>query len=178
MKRADVYVDLDGNEMALARLNPEERRLVGRLRRRARTHPDWTSFDNYWMRELVAFYDARGVRRSAMKERIPYRIAQDLSSRLGFAAGQIRPPDFLDELEGLILEEFPSRQAFAKATGMAETELDEVLAGRKSVSLETVEYALERIGYRLAIRPAVQAKDLQRPASRKGERVMSRAVGE
>src|SRR4051794_4357198 len=120
MKAADVYVDLDGHEIALAALDAEERRLVARLRRRARTHPDWTDFDNYWMRELVAFYDARGVRRPALKERAPYRIAQDLSGRLGIASGLVRSGAYRDELEELIRDHFPSRRAFCEATGIGE----------------------------------------------------------
>lgn len=42
MKRTDIYVDLDGNELSLASLDAAERRLVAQLRRRARTRPDWT----------------------------------------------------------------------------------------------------------------------------------------
>jgi hypothetical protein len=161
MKPAEVYVDLDGHEIALAGLDERERRLVARLRRRARIHPDWTAFDNYWMRELIAFYDARGVRRAVMKARAPYRIAQDLSARLGIATCFIRPPDLLGDLEDLILDHFPSRRAFAKATGVSEELVDDLLAGRKPLALEVLEPALERIGYWLQIRPAPEIKPAQ-----------------
>jgi hypothetical protein len=93
MKRTEVFVDLDGHEVALAGLDAEERRLVARLCRRARTHPDWTDFENYWMSEVGAFYDARGVPRRTSCGSVPFRIAQDLSDRLGLAAGLIRPDD-------------------------------------------------------------------------------------
>src|SRR5436305_3676020 len=102
MRRADVYVDLDGHEIALAGLDAAGRQLVARLRRRARTHPDWTDFDNYWTREVGAFYDGRGVPRRVSRASVPFRIAQDLSGRLGIASGLVRPDDYRDELEDLI----------------------------------------------------------------------------
>jgi hypothetical protein len=58
-------------------------------------------------------------RRSYRGGKIPsmpiYRIAQDLSSRLGIARGMIRPPDYLDQLEDLALDHFPSRRAFLQS---------------------------------------------------------------
>src|SRR5262245_39797065 len=134
VKQPNVYVDLDGNAIGLEQLDPEERRLVARLRRRARTHPDWDDFDNYWTRAVAAFYDARGWRRKDSIRTVPYRIAQDLSSRLGIAAGLIRPDDYRDELEALIRDQFPSQRAFCRATGIAEDLLSHVLAGRKDFS--------------------------------------------
>jgi hypothetical protein len=158
MRRRDVYVDLDGHEIALAGLDAGERRLVARLRRRARTHPNWTDFGNYWRRQVGAFYDARGVSRRASRESVPFRIAQDLSSRLGLAEGLIRPDDYLGDLEDLIREKFPTRRAFCEATELAEDMLDQVLAGRKDLSLTALTRALERIGYQLRI---MQAPEVQ-----------------
>jgi hypothetical protein len=164
MKRTDVYVDLDGHEISLAGLDAEERRLVARLRRRARTHPDWTDFDNYWTREVGTFYDARGVPRRVSRESVPVRIAQDLSARLGVAAGLVRLGDWRDELEDLVREEFPTRRAFCEATGISEDMLSHVLAGRKDLSLGALTKALERIGYALHIRrvPEVQPAHAER----------------
>jgi hypothetical protein len=158
MRRRNVYVDLDGHEIALAGLDAGERRLVARLCRRAQTHPEWTDFENYWMRQVGAFYDARGVSRRVSRESVPFRIAQDLSSRLGLAAGLIRPDDYLSDLEGLIQEKFPTRRAFCEATGFSEDVLDQVLAGRKDLSLAALTRALERIGYRLRIVPAPEVQ--------------------
>lgn len=145
------YVNLRGREIALTGLDAEERRLIERLRRRARTHPDWADFRNYWTREVAAFYDARGVSRPRSRQTAVYRIAQDLSSRLGIGAGLIRPPDYRDELERLIREDFPSRRAFCKATGLSEDMLSHVLAGRKDFALDTLTEALAKIGYGLRI---------------------------
>src|SRR5262245_21067576 len=127
MRATDVYVDLDGHEIALGALDAEERRLVARLQRRARTHPDWTDFRNYYTRVVAALYDGRGVSRKAMVRTPVWRIAQDLSGRLGIAAGLVRPDDYLGDLEDLIREKFPSHRAFCKATGLSEDVLKQVL---------------------------------------------------
>lgn len=154
MNCANVYVDLDGQVFALAELDVEERRLVERLCRRARTHPDWTDFDNYWTRQVGAFYDARGLSRKRTVKTVPFQIAQDLSSRLGIAAGLIQPLDYRDELERLIRERFSSRRAFCKATGLSADLLEQVLSGRQDLALATLTEALAKIGYSLRILPA------------------------
>jgi hypothetical protein len=168
MKSTDVYVDLDGREIALGGLNPDERGLIARLCRRARTHPDWTEFDNYWMREVGAFYDARRVPRRVSRESAAFRIAQDLSSRLGIAAGLIQPDDYRDDLEELIRAKFPSRRAFCQATGLSEDMLSHVLAGRKDLSLESLTRALKRVGHRLRIVPAAEVGPAPRVRKRTG----------
>jgi hypothetical protein len=91
MKLVKAYLDLDGNRISLGTLDADERRLVARLRRRARSHPDWTGFEDFWLREVAAFYDSRGVSRPQARRSAVYRIAQDLGDRLGLAAGLIRP---------------------------------------------------------------------------------------
>src|SRR5207247_4226493 len=98
------------------------------------THPDWCDFDNYRWRAIAEFYDARGVPRKVSRESVVYRVAQDLSSRLGLAGGLIRPDDYQGELEELIREKFPSRRAFCEATGLSEDMLSHVLAGRQELS--------------------------------------------
>jgi hypothetical protein len=158
VKATNTYVDLNGQEISLANLDPEERLLVARLRRRARTHPDWFDFGSYYMRAVADFYDSRGVSRKAAVRTHVFRIAQDLSGRLGIAAGFVRPPDYRDELENLILTKFPSRRAFCKATRISEDMLSHVLAGRKDLSLEKLSEALGRIGYTLHFTPAPRRK--------------------
>ncbi len=159
MKTAEIYLDLDGNEIALATLDAEERRLIARLRRRARTHPDWTDFDNYWMRELLAFHDARGRSRTALKAHATYRIAQDLSARLGIAAGLVRPDDCASDLAELIRTLFASEAAFCKATGLGREAIDNFVAGRGDIPVEALQQGLERIGYSLRIRPMPVAQE-------------------
>jgi hypothetical protein len=158
MKASSVYVDLDGMAISLDGLDADEQRLLARLERRARTHPDWCDFDNYRMRAVARFYEERGLSRSQTIKKPIYRISQDLSARLGIAQGMVRPPDYLDQLEDLVLNHFPSRRAFCKASGLSEATLDAVLAGRQDLSLESLSKALERAGYRLRIVPAERAK--------------------
>jgi hypothetical protein len=110
------------------------------------------------MREVAAFYDARGVPRPQSRQSAVYRIAQDLGSRLGIAAGLVRAPDYRGDLEELIRRKYPTRRAFCEATGLSEQMLSHVLAGRKQLSLGALTKALERIGYRLAIAPAAERK--------------------
>jgi hypothetical protein len=158
MRRADVYVDLDGREICLGHLDGEERKLLARIRRRARTHPDWCDFRNYWTDAVAEFYDARRVPRKVSRQSAVYRVAEDLSSRLGIAAGLVRPDDYRSELEALIREQFPSAQAFCAATGIAEGTLSAFLAGRKDLPVDRLGEALARSGSRMRILPAVERK--------------------
>jgi hypothetical protein len=153
-----VYLDLDGNAISLDGLDAAERRLLARLERRARTDPDWCDFDNYRIPAVTTFYADRGLSRAHTIRTPVYRIAQDLSARLGIAQGLIWPPDYLDQFEDLVLNHFPSRRAFCQASGLSEEVVDDVLARRKDLSLESLSKALERAGYRLRIVPATRAK--------------------
>jgi hypothetical protein len=155
-------LDLDGHEIALDALDGEERQLIARLRRRARTNPDWYDFGGYYMRAVADFYDARGVNRKTMVRGAVFRIAQDLSSRLGIATGLVRMEDYRDELEDLIRDKYPSRRAFCQGTGLSEDMLSHVLAGRKDLSLAALTKALERIGYRLRIVPMPEVQAAER----------------
>jgi hypothetical protein len=157
MPRAKVYMDLDGHAFCLEHLDAEERQLLARIRRRARTNPDWDAFDNYWTKAVPAFYNGRGLARKEVPGTLLWRIAQDLSSRLGIAAGLIRPDDYQGDLEDLIREQFASQRAFCEATGLSEDMLSHVLAGRKDLSLARLTGALARIGYRLRIVPVPES---------------------
>jgi len=152
MSRPEVYVDLDGKGICLGHLDAEERKLLARIRRRARTHPDWNDFDNYWMREVIKFSDARGLPRKVARERAVVRVALDLSGRIAVASGVARLGDWRDDLEDLVRDQFRSRKAFCEATGISEDMLSHVLAGRKDLSLASLTKAVERIGYALHIR--------------------------
>src|SRR5207245_11512134 len=73
---------------------------------------------------LAEFYDARGLSRPQTIKTPIYQIAQDLSGRIGIAQGLVRPPDYLDQLEDLALNHFPSRRAFCKARHRKSTRLN------------------------------------------------------
>jgi hypothetical protein len=158
MKTVNAYVDLDGGAICLDGLDADERRILSRLERRVRTHPDWCDFDNYWLPRVAELYAARGKTRSQTIKTAIYQIAHDLSARLGIAQGFVRPPDYLDQLEDLVLNHFPSRRAFCMASSLSAATLDDVLSGRKDLSLEQLSHALQRAGYRLRIVPASPAK--------------------
>ncbi len=158
MIRNDVYVDISGQEICLRCLDQEERKLLGRLRRRAVTHPDWIDFGNFWTKRVAEFYDARGLPRKVSRETAVFRVAQDLSARLAVETGMARLPDYRDELEELIRTRFRTRREFCKATGLSEDMLSHVLSGRKDLSIRALTEALERIGYVLHISPGLQKR--------------------
>jgi hypothetical protein len=151
MTRPNVYVDLDGHELCLEHLDADERKLLARLRQRARTKPEWDAFDNFWTVHVPEFYLARGMARKAVPRTLLWRIAADLSGRIALAAGLARNGDYRDDLEELIRERFSSRRAFSEATGISENLIGQFLAGRKDLPMQTMAKALERIGYGLRI---------------------------
>jgi hypothetical protein len=153
MKQPDVYVTLEGQELRLDSLDPEERALVQELRGQARKINDWDKFENYWSRRLSGFYDARGIPRSQTVNSAAFQIAQDLGCRIAVAAGLMRVPDYRDEIEEIIQEQYRTRREFCRATGISEDMLSHVLAGRKHLAIDTLSEALEKIGYALKIVP-------------------------
>src|SRR5437868_1312798 len=104
MKKTDSYTDLNGQEISLVHLDAEERKFLARILRRAGTNPDWDAFDNWWTVAVPAFYEARGFARKAVPRTIPWKIAQDQSSRIAVSAGLARLGDWRDDLEDLIRE--------------------------------------------------------------------------
>lgn len=153
MIRKDVYIDCDGREISLQKLDQQERRLIQRLIHRAMTHPVWVDFRNYWVKEIADFYDARGFSRKQSSQTVAFKIAQDLSGELAVTSGHARHSDYRDELEDLIQDRFKTRRSFCKATGLAEDMLSHFFSGRKELSLGSLSNALERIGYALHIAP-------------------------
>jgi hypothetical protein len=71
VKKTDIYIDLDGQEIFLVHLDAEERKLVARIQRRARTYPDWNAFDNWSTVAIPAFYEARGLAREVVPRTLP-----------------------------------------------------------------------------------------------------------
>ena len=153
MRKPEVYVDLNGREICLGHLDAQERKLLARIRRRAYANPDWDDFDNYWTREVMSFYDMRGLPRKVARDSAVVRVALDLSGRISVAAGMAHLGDYRDDIEDLIDSKFPTRQAFCEATGLSPDMLSHFLAGRKDLSLKALTAALARIGYALHIRP-------------------------
>jgi hypothetical protein len=157
--KSNEYVNVYGDTISLGELDAEERALVNRLSRRARAKPPWCDFRNFAVNAVCAFYDARGVSRKQCSQSPVFRIALDLSGRLGIAEGKVAPPSFgyRDQLERLVLQ-FPTRRDFCKAAGISQPMLSHVLAGRKDLSVASLSKALERIGYQMQFTPRSKAK--------------------
>ncbi len=153
MSSLEEYTDLKGKVFSLARLDPDEQELVRCFIARAKSHPDWDAYRNFWMAAVWEFYSARGLTRRETQQTLPYKIGQDLCSRIGIAAGYVRPSDYRDELEQLIRTRFSNRREFCEATGLAEDMLSHVLSRRKHLAVDTLADALARVGYALHIVP-------------------------
>ena len=159
MIQSNAYVDLKGERISLDALGEDERKLVSRLKRRAKSHSDWNDFENYWTHAVADFYDRRGMSRSASRRTAVYRIAQDLGSRIAVSQGLAQPPDYRDELDELIRRRFATRRDFCRATGISEDMLSHVLARRKHLAIDTLVDALSRIGCTLKIAPMEISRD-------------------
>lgn len=156
MSSPKQYIDLDGRTYSVASLATDEQQLIEELFDRAASGPDWSDYRNFWMAKVGDFYKARGLTRKETIGTIPYRIGQDLCSRIGIKAGLMRPSDYRDELEGLIRTKFRTRREFCEATGLAEDMLSHVLAKRKHLAVDTLAEALAKIGYTLHIVPRAE----------------------
>jgi hypothetical protein len=159
MAHNDTYTDYRGRELSLAGLDDDERNLVQTLQRNAAATADWCKFSNFWSKSVAEFYAARRVSRAKAAKTLPYRIAQDLSSRIGLAAGMMRFPDYRDDLADLIRTRFKNRRQFCKKAKLSEAMLSHVLARRKHLALDTLTKALRRIGCQLHIVPTPEVSE-------------------
>jgi hypothetical protein len=180
-----TYVDMDGHELSLVHLDPEELNLARKLIRKATKSPDWCDFDSFWSKAVQQFYSDRGVPGVVIIQTTVYQIAADLSSRLGIASGFVRPDDYLGDLEQIIRDRFnDTNRAFCKATGLSEDMLSHVLAGRKDFSMQSLAQALDRIGYALRIQrkpatilPAANKTGTKSTANARAARKTHKKVG-
>ena len=165
MTRNESYSDLYGNTIDISSLDDEERHLIDELHQYAKQHPDFRSGEywNFYPRRVGDFYERRGLTRRETTVTAVWRIAQDIRGRMMIAAGLARRGDYRNDLELLILRQFPSRRAFCDATGISEDMLSHVLAKRKHLGIDTLSDALARIGYTIHI---TQMPDVLPPASK------------
>jgi hypothetical protein len=96
MNEKTAYVTIKGSDVDLSGLDAEEMRLVERLRQQAEARADWNAFDNFWMAEVAAFYDARlhsGADDSdgPVANQQPARVV--VGHGLGLGAAAVRPRD-------------------------------------------------------------------------------------
>jgi hypothetical protein len=152
-QQSDFYVDLKGRIYFLSELDEQERELVHELQKRAEPHPEWSEFNNFWIKAVPSLYEPRGLSRREITQTPVWKIAQDLSGRIAVAAGLAQPPDYRDELEEIIRQKFRTRREFCEHTGISEDMLSHVLARRKHLSLDALLQALDKLGYSLHITP-------------------------
>jgi hypothetical protein len=148
------YVDLNGRIYVITGLHKKERELLVELESFADANPPWHEYENFWMPKVAKLYERTGLTRRQIIETCVYQIAQDIGGRLGIAQGIMRESeDYRDELEHLILSRFKTRREFCEATGLSEDMLSHVLARRKHLAIDTLNTALEKVGYTVHIAP-------------------------
>jgi hypothetical protein len=163
MKPASTYFDLYGQPIDVSSLDDDELQLVEELEQFARDHSDILTGEywNFSMRRVGEFYEARGLTREETIKSAVWRISQDIRGRMMIAAGLARRGDYRDDLEHLILMQFPSRRAFCEKTGISEDMISHVLAKRKHLGMDALSNALAKIGYTIQI---TQMPDISPPA--------------
>ena len=164
MKR--FHVTLDNTVIDLSSFDAKEKRAALRLFKKFDSNPSWHDFSNFFPKVVNEAYVGRPA--TAVVGTPLWQLGQDLDSRLGVEQGCVSLGDYRDEIAALIWNKFKTQRAFCKATGLSEDMVSHVLARRKHLSMETLEDALKKIGYRLTIRS--DADFGFRPQSRKQSR--------
>ena len=121
------YTTLDGTTISLTSLDEQERVILASLRSDAKSMSR-DGYYNHWIKTVLAFYRERGLSKRDIVGTGVYRVAQDLHSRKMVADGIARVPDYRDDLEKIVAQQFPTRRAFCEATGLSEDMLSHVFA--------------------------------------------------
>lgn len=153
-----TYRSLSGRRYDLTQLTPSEQTFLQEVFTLYRQRPLWNEFRRQW----IAVGRERLWHRRVAVGSTPYRICQDLASRLGIAEGKVAPPDYRDHLADLIEERFGSRYAFCKQTGIDQGHLSRVLAGKKHLASHTLFEVLEALGVQIDL---VEPEEIFRRAS-------------
>ena len=157
MKPLPGHTTLKGEVISLEGLGEDESNVLGELHVFLKESKDWNAFSNLAIQRIGAFYELRGLTRSEIIKTPLYRVAQDLGRRLALDQGLLQAPaakpGYREQLSRLIREKYHTRRGFCRDTGISEDLLSHVLAGRKHLAIDTLENALERIGYRIKIVP-------------------------
>lgn len=83
------YVTLKREEIALVKLDAEERLLVDELIDRQLRDSNWQAFRNEWISRVDGFYVKRGMSKREIVLQPAWRIGRDLSSRLMVRMGLV-----------------------------------------------------------------------------------------
>jgi len=150
-----AYRTLTGRSVDLAKLSADERTCLASVVEKYRTHPEWTRFAAWWMKELAK----HGVERTSAL----FRICDDLEARLGIAQGKASPPDYRHYLLALIEERYGSRYQFCKETGVDQGQLSRILAGRADFSLESLAKVLRLLHASLVVQTEAALREAADP---------------
>jgi hypothetical protein len=153
-----THITLQGLELDLTSLTPEEAAVFDQARQAYAELPEWHSFKQKWLNEVLSIYDWQNLPRREAVSKPLYRAVQDLGSRLMVQAGYAKMPSYREQIAALIETNFETRREFCEATGLSEDMLSHVLRGRKDVSIGTLTESLRKIGYGLAIVPLPKAR--------------------
>ena len=143
------YRTLDGLLLSLSELSKEERQTLAEIQRAYKRNPDWCQFTNWWRKKVLQLY--RDLPPGEHTSKTVYLVGEDLEGRLGVAQGYLRQPDYRDELDDLITQNFRSRYAFCRATGLDQGFLSRLLRKSTNISVERLNRALLRIGWQLTL---------------------------
>lgn len=149
MKQHESHRTLDGRWLSLAGLSPAERRALQEIQLAYRRKPGWPQFTNFWRSKLRRLY--RRLSPSRRTATVVYWVGEDLEARLGVRQKYFRSPDYRDHLHALIVEHFPSRYAFCRATGLDQGSVSRLLRKSTNISVDRLNRALRRIGWELSL---------------------------
>ena len=144
----DIYVTLLSDHFDLRELPADQQAIVRKLFERYKQGPRSTEFSNYYMELCKPVFD--GIPRKRIPDTPLYNIAQDLSFRLAIQQGEMRPPDYRDKLEHLILREYNTLSEFCRETGEDRSYIAHLFAKDKNASFERLTRILDKLGYELS----------------------------
>lgn len=150
-----TYTTLTGITLDLNALKEEEFKALSAVAAKYNTHPEWTDFAAWWMKEIN--------RRKIDQQSMLYRICDDLEARLGIAQGKASPPDYRHYLLALIEEEYGSRYKFCKQIGIDQGQLSRILSGKANFSMDTLSKVLSALHASIVVRKDDSLRELSSP---------------
>lgn len=169
------YRTMLGEEFDLDRLPEEHRDIVERVRGVLKLSRDPDEVSNFVLAQGLRIWGGLPFRE---RRRLPVRwILRDLEARRLVKLGFARVPSYRDQLEEIIEERFGSAAEFCQATGLSTSLVSHVLNGDKNVSMEALEKALVRIGFRIRLEPVAPVRRKRLDLARIAELIETALAG-
>lgn len=138
-----------GEEFVLQDLPEKHRAVLEKVRRDLANMTDPDEVSNFIQSQGLKVWRSVPFRE---RRKLPLRrILRDLEARKLIELGFARIPSYREQLEEIIEVHFDSVAQFCLATGLSPSLVSHVLKGDKNISLEVLEKALARIGYRIKL---------------------------